>query len=451
MKNKIKQLGQIFTPQHIAQRMIKQANPNINMSVIEPSCGNGVFVIEFLNYFYENKISISEIQQWIETKLLAIDIDDDLIHECQQNIHQWFSNHGVENINLSNIQCKDALSLPNHFHFDLCIGNPPYVQAKHMEDEQLKHIKQKFKSCEKYKPNLYYAFIEKFFHLCNRLLFIVPNSFMSNLSGKYIHELVVKHSVSNLVDFYQIKQFDNADTYTCIIDLSKHTSNDISLSNNNKIDIGYSLPPNWKLSEHQMVCLATLANKTYYIDENDIPKNEFKIAISNGIVRKQIDGKDNQQWIIFPYQNGKLINENDFQLQYPTIYQHLEKHKSILGKRDKNKGKDYPCWFQYGRSQGVNNPELPINSQLLFFGSYYYPNKCEPKFIQIDNNQYQYTLKSGIAIIIKSKEELRFWQAFVKNVDVWRYLLYNTQIISGGYYQLRTSKIKEVIKLCLNN
>ena len=340
------------------------------------------------------------------------------------------------------------------------------------------------------------------------MIFIIPNSFQSNLSGKYIKELIHQHSVSEIIDFKHNKQFSNADTYTCIIDLSNYDyhafNNGLTIENNMNIGNYNSyaskngfdkqnghdvvlqlldnhplihmaqnkLGKNWTLSNHQLVCLATLANDVYMIEREPdlIPSAELDMAISNGIIRKVIDGKNkdnrHQKYIIFPYKavslnkdgnsRNVILDEVYFQQTYPTIYQHLLNHRHVLEKRDKGKAKDYPVWFQYGRSQGINNPSNV--KEILWFSSYYYLNKCEPVFIQLDRlnklesldrreRSCHYVLKSGIAISINNADEKEFWLNFVNNPDVWKFILDDAQVISGGYYQLHTSKIKEAIKI----
>lgn len=191
-KFKKQQLGQVFTPKEIVDFMIRKVNPTMQHSIIEPSCGDGAFILGLLDFFLEQGNNIDDIKEWFEHKLVALDIDNDALEQCKNNITNWFSNNNINNINLSNIKCVDALTyssfrtyssfekINNSLAFDICIGNPPYIQAKHMDKSQLDFVKTNFKSCQKYKPNLYYAFIEKFLTSSNRLMFIVPNSFLSN-------------------------------------------------------------------------------------------------------------------------------------------------------------------------------------------------------------------------------------------------------------------------------
>lgn len=346
-----------------------------------------------------------------------------------------------------------------------------------MDKSQLDFVKTNFKSCQKSKPNLYYAFIEKFLKLSNRLMFIVPNSFQSNLFGKYIKELIHQHSVSEIIDFKHDKQFPNADTYTCIIDLSlsinntnnykllesKVENNDIQKEHDNccnvnnvssilplpfqtTLSLQSVLPDDWTLSKNQIVCSFTLANSVYDINESlfENAKSELDLAIKDGVIRKKIDGKNNNQLVIFPYSNGKIIPEYKLKLDFPVIYQHLLNNKPILDKRDKGKGVNYPVWYQYGRTQGLNNPKFN-HKEIVWFSNYYAPNKCKPVFIKLDES-CQYVLKNGMGIIINNDKEKQFWKSFINNKEIWKYIADNSQIISGGYYHLRISKIKNIIK-----
>lgn len=485
-KFKKQQLGQVFTPKEIVDFMIKKVNPNVQHSILEPSCGDGAFILGLLDFFLKQGNNINDIKDWFEHKLVALDIDNDALEQCKNNITNWFSKYDTENINLSNIKCVDALTyssfrtyssfktISNSLSFDICIGNPPYIQAKHMDKSQLDFVKTNFKSCQKSKPNLYYAFIEKFLTLSNRLMFIVPNSFLSNLSGQYITELVSKHSVSEMINFQDNKQFPHADTYTCIIDLSlsinnmnilesKVKNNDIQKEHDNCCNVNHVssisplpfqttlslqsvLPDDWTLSKNQIVCSFTLANSVYDINESlfEDAKSEFDLAIKDGVVRKKIDGKNNNQLVIFPYCNGKIIPESKLKMDFPVIYQHLLNNKSVLDKRDKGKGSNYPVWYQYGRTQGLNNPKFN-HKEIVWFSNYYAPDKCEPVVIKLDEN-FQYVLKNGMGVIINNDKEKQFWKSFINNKAIWKHITDNSQIISGGYYHLRISKIKNIIK-----
>ena len=63
--------------------------------------------------------------------------------------------------------------------------------------------------------------------------------------------------------------------------------------------------------------------------------------ITNGIIKK---------YIIYPYDNCKIIDEKKFKEANPKK-EYLE-NKEELAKRDKG-NKTYPAWYAYGRSQAI--------------------------------------------------------------------------------------------------
>jgi adenine-specific DNA-methyltransferase len=99
-KNKF---GQYFTPKVVADFMIELADIAQNSKILEPSCGEGVF--------------LALLQQKGFKNLTAYEID--------QNLAQAFDCVRHESFVAAKIEEK----------FDLIIGNPPYIRWKNLEDE----------------------------------------------------------------------------------------------------------------------------------------------------------------------------------------------------------------------------------------------------------------------------------------------------------------------------
>ena len=63
--------------------------------------------------------------------------------------------------------------------------------------------------------------------------------------------------------------------------------------------------------------------------------------------------KNKTLWIIYPYDDNKIINEDKFKEDNPLTYQYLLSNKDELAKRDKG-NKKYETWYAFGRKQGLN-------------------------------------------------------------------------------------------------
>jgi adenine-specific DNA-methyltransferase len=108
--------GGFYTPEKIASFMLKWAiNGNTTATILEPSCGDGVFLEEIKkgNFKYKN--------------ITAIEFDE------------------IEAIKAKNIKLKKSEVFNTDFHtycnstkqkFDIVIGNPPYIRFQYFDEEQ---------------------------------------------------------------------------------------------------------------------------------------------------------------------------------------------------------------------------------------------------------------------------------------------------------------------------
>jgi adenine-specific DNA-methyltransferase len=148
-KNKF---GQYFTPKVIADFMIDLAHISADSKILEPSCGEGIFLKLLQDKGFNN--------------LTAYEIDEDLARD--------FFNVRYESFVSANINEK----------YDLIIGNPPYIRWKNLE-ENLKQELSLNPIWNKYFNSLcdyLYIFILKSIELLNengQLIFICPEYWMN--------------------------------------------------------------------------------------------------------------------------------------------------------------------------------------------------------------------------------------------------------------------------------
>jgi adenine-specific DNA-methyltransferase len=180
-KNKF---GQYFTPKVVADFMVRLANISQNSKILEPSCGEGVF--------------LEILQEKGYNDLTAYEIDQSLATEFPFVRHESFVSANIEE------------------KFDLVVGNPPYIRWKNLEDE----LKQELavnpiwsKYCNSLCDYLY-VFILKSIELLNengQLIFICPEYWMNTTHSVSLRNYMVQQGYfEEIYHFNETPIFDKA-------------------------------------------------------------------------------------------------------------------------------------------------------------------------------------------------------------------------------------------------
>lgn len=108
--------GGFYTPEPIVEFILRWGiNGSKDFDILEPSCGDGVFLKQMLKQKYKyNSISAVELNEFEAEKADAIQLDN------KQVINDDF-----------HIYCNNTLH-----RFDLIIGNPPYIRYQFFDTEQ---------------------------------------------------------------------------------------------------------------------------------------------------------------------------------------------------------------------------------------------------------------------------------------------------------------------------
>lgn len=374
----VKDDGVIYTPFEIVEKMIELAKPKITDQIVEPSCGHGAFIFGLLTYIRKNNnINGDFLLNWFIHNVTAIDISKKAIEDLKTMIVFYFKKHfniEIKEELLVNIKCKDGLKQTRDT-YDLCIGNPPYIRTKNIDEDYLLFLRKNFKSCEKGNIDIYYAFIENYIRISKKVCFITPSSFLSNASAKMLRTLMNK-TTTHLVDFKDKIIFKDARTYTAIFlmdndsnsDYIKHTTDiDKNFETVEKIKV---FKTEYKRKEKESVVyssIATLADSTYLVKkvddkffkyhDNVMYEIESDILLPYLKLTKQKDvDLSNIDYMIYPYDKNKdIIPECVMMETYPLTYKYLLSVKSKLIQRDRGKTDKYPEWYAYGRKQGIYN------------------------------------------------------------------------------------------------
>lgn len=256
-----------------------------------------------------------------------------------------------------------------------------------------------FESCQFGKFDYYYAFIEKAIKTMKEnasMVYIVPNSFLKNNSGKKLREMI-KPLLADIVDFSGFNVFDDALVSTCIIKLVNKKSykfnymlkyrNEFKQIEKSKVEDKYLFESiqdieSVKFGDYFNVfsSVATLLNKAFILNKKENKEINYKEKAVRKAASPKLLSKGKEQFIIFPYlydRNGELVKflEEDFKRINPTCYSHLLQFKEDLLKTDKDANSKF---FEYGRSQALkklNHEKLLVSSLITKEVNVYWMDK----------------------------------------------------------------------------
>lgn len=380
----IKTEGVIYTPWSIVERIINLSQLHCTQSIVEPSCGHGIFIFGLLEHAKNSwGLKGQDLYNWFINHVTGIEISANVVEELSEILTIYFKKEGIEQVYFSNLICSDGLLIKKQF--DVCIGNPPYVRTKNLDVEYLKQLRENFISCQSGNIDLYYAFIEHYTLICKKVVFITPNSFLTNTSAKNLLNLI-KERLNYVWDFREKLMFPDARTYTCIFKIENKTDSFLLNDKEIKKDIYFS-DKLQKKSSKVLSGIATLADKVYIVEKKGEKyyANNFEIEATIVVplikITKQKDNNlDGIKYIIYPYNNKKVIPEDVLQTQYPLTYTYLLSQKDRLNQRDKGKTSGYEAWYAYGRKQGLHS----ISNNLITIIPQMLGSQCKPIILNIE-------------------------------------------------------------------
>ena len=108
--------------------------------------------------------------------------------------------------------------------FDIIVGNPPYVRAKHIDDNS-KSLLRNWRVTKTGNPDLYIPFFEigmEYLSADGVLGYITVNSFFKSVNARSLRKYISDNLFSlSIINFGHEQVFENKLTYTCLCFLSK--------------------------------------------------------------------------------------------------------------------------------------------------------------------------------------------------------------------------------------
>lgn len=399
----IKTKCQIFTPNDIVEKMLDMAGYNIHLwgkKVLENSCGDGQILAAIVKRYIEaskkQNLSKKQIKKGLEADIVAYDIDSGWIDKCKKRLSDIADSYGMLNVSW-NIKCRDFLQETINEEYDFIIGNPPYIAYPDLDEETRKYVRDNFETCKKGKFDYCYAFIEKSYKLLangGTLVYIIPSNMFKNVFASELRTLI-KADIEQIYDFPNDKIFTEALVSPAIIKVVKASASDtlryirsvggkIREKSIRKTDLskkwifdttsnqgGVRVGDYFRVSS----CIATLLNEAFVIRDCKID-DEYCYTdngkIERALIKKAVSPKNKKykkhtEYIIFPYyydSNGMLAHytEQEMKEKYPCALQYLD---SFRKKLDDRKADSSAKWYEYGRSQALQN----ANKEMILISS----------------------------------------------------------------------------------
>jgi adenine-specific DNA-methyltransferase len=473
-KNKF---GQYFTPEVVAEFMIDLADLTQESKILEPSCGEGIF-LELLQQKGFNNISAYEID-----KDLAIDFP--FVH------YESFVSAKIDE------------------KFDLVIGNPPYIRWKNLEEE----LKQELSSnllWNRYFNALcdyLYIFMLKSIELLNengQLIFICPEYWLNTTHSISLRNYMVQNGYfEEIYHFNETPIFDKVTVSTIIFKFVKSKpkttkikvakfyanqkltqetldslSNQIPLKDAEYLEVAQFKPnERWLLQSDEIktelqllekVCQKKQTTSLIALFDNKIEYDTIGeiCDIGNGLVSGldkafQVNGhqlNENEKSATIDVVKAKDLKpffaenitkyifiqdglgESEFKQTYPNFYLHFQKYKTDLEKR-----------YQYNRK--INYWEWVFLRNLNLFSK---PEKrifvpCKERISNKDHFRFA-LVKKGIfptqdvtAIFKKTdtKESIEYILAYLNQPIIFDWLKCNG-IVKGNIVEFSEKPIASI-------
>lgn len=319
-----------------------------NKRILEPSCGQGIFLLMIILKAYLIRPCSESISKFIQDNLFFVDIDPNMVRDTEFNISEFYKFlFQREYLGTFNSFCLDFTLKyqPNLIYensklyqyynkFDYVIGNPPYITLYGRRDKK-KSENQRIYYLQKYhqfphtvkngKINYVMLFLE------HGLEFLAKNGMISYLVDVSFFETPYKYCRKYLLEntrihrlIYNIKSFESVASGQVIISAEKE-----------------------RVNTHQVLTVDIEKQNKNYINQREWYKedDEYKFRISSGcltasILDKMFQKEDPLLKDLYPQKNLRtctmlLDMEDKFTLQeqpkdgFIKVYPYYQGSKSV--------------------------------------------------------------------------------------------------------------------------
>jgi hypothetical protein len=323
-----RQLGQFITPCSIAERLVAEVELTVGHAVLEPSFGNGSFVLPLLRRLaaLHSGGAGERLAKALTRNLHGVEMDAGLYGQCLDRIEQAFAAlPAAHNLVLGDFfrcefdgECRwGPAGLDDRRTFDLIIGNPPFGGTfdHEIEDALDRDYGERY-GC-KIKKETYAFFIVKCVERLNRggrLLFICSDSLLTIPTMRGLRTFLMNEGQ---VSIRHLAEFSDETTYPMVVLDFRRTGPSVSVVRDGKplarTTIEMSANASWGMSEDMSLAFSGPT------------VGDFMIGTSGMTIGKN-------EYFVRPIVNGGIMEPYRFELYEEPVTLEGELARARLGK-----------------------------------------------------------------------------------------------------------------------
>jgi predicted RNA methylase len=380
IRTKKKQLGQFMTPTVKSTEIVSKIEMNALSRVLEPSFGDGAFIIPIIDKLLEQNISLTKIMGEI---IYGVELDIELYNKTLMKIKEKYGE--LPEHNLIN---GDYLIIDFKQKFTNIIGNPPFGGTINYEHQDRLEKLYGVRLGNKIKKETYSFFMVKSLELLTNdgcLSFICSDTMMSikTMGGlrKYLFNC-------GSVTIETINEFSNETNYPMVLIRFVNSIHENFITvNNTKLGIStIKLTPNYSWSMD--------VKWSKYLQGSTL--SEY-ITTSGGLTT----GKN--EYFIREILDGKILETHKFEYYQESITLDNELSKAKLNKLGKKKLVEI--------KKLVENNQTKENVRIT---------EIKPTEIEIPNNDYCYYNKAINSRFYSKPKNVVYWKDDGKAVITYK-------------------------------
>lgn len=456
----------VFTTHGVVKYMLDLSGytPDRDLSqvrVLEPSCGEGEFVVEIIKRLLESsRIFNFDVNKAITRMLSFYEIDEAKIGIVIGKISAISDDIVIEK---EIIKCEDFL-LATIDTVDLVIGNPPYIRYEQIAEDK-KTLYRSLFSTFRYRSDIYIPFFEKSLKALapnGKHCFICSNRWFKNQYGRLLRNIIAdSFNIQSIVNLEQLNPFqEEVMAYPAITLIEKSDRkeffrytdvSDIKELNSLAIKAERRATPrhgDWSELFNRVLVnsnFSTIEDMGFKIGigvatgaDNIFISEELAIHIEEELLLPILTSRDIKgdtiRWggkhLFNPFDaEGRIIDLNS----YPKAQSYLLTHKIRL--QERHIAKRNPLFWY--RTIDKIDKELLVKPKILL------ADISTNKYIKIDTGQY-YPHHNLYYITGKDVYDLRLLGAVLMSDFITTQLCNLSNTMNGGYPRWQSQYIKKL-------